>query len=91
MKSLTAVSIILLAGFTAGRVGVGPCPTSYPTVNNLFAANSTVPNGRVYATHVDSLTLWGMNTFGGGIKMDCWAANITKITTKFGWAWDISK
>lgn len=88
MKALTAISsIILLAGFAAGRVGVGPCPTTYPTVNSLFSSSSIVPDGRAYMSLVDSLTLWGMNTFGGGIKTDCFAAKIEKITTAYNWSW----
>lgn len=83
----STVSIILLAGFTAGRVGVGPCPSGYPTVNSLFSASSTVPNGRAYLSFVDSMTIWGANTFGGGINLNCWAANITKITTAYNWSW----
>ena len=68
---------------------MGPCPTTYPKVNNPFALNGDIEDGRYFAWQGDALGLWGYKKFIGAFdsseRLDCWSAVITKTATGFHW------
>ena len=82
--------VIFLAGavyFAEGRIGMGPCPTTYPKVIDGY---NSLTNGRYHAYSGDSLALMAYKTFFTTFvpaeRLDCWGANITKASTGFQWA-----
>jgi len=87
MKQSLVILLASAVAFTNGRIGVGPCPTTYPKVVDGF---NSLTNGRYYAYSGDKLGLSVYKTFFTTFKpsehLDCWAANVTKSATGFTWA-----
>ena len=87
MKQSLVILLASAVAFTNGRIGVGPCPTTYPKVIDGF---NSLTNGRYFAYSGDKLGLSMYKTFFTTFKpsehLECWAANITKSAAGFQWA-----
>ena len=79
MKQSLLLLFASAVALTNGRIGVGPCPSTYPTVIDGY---NSLTDGRYYAYSGDSLFLMGYKTFFTTFNpkehLDCWAANVTK-------------
>ena len=85
MKSI--IVALALFGLVAGRIGMGPCPTTYPKVIDAFAmSNNLLSNGRYHLTYLDSLWVWTDGMFLPTDHLSCFAANMTKTSTGFVWS-----
>ncbi len=88
MRNLALLS--MLAAVVYSRVGLGPCPTTYPKVNNPFDMAGDIEDGRYFAWQGDELGLWAyrkfIGTFDSSERLECWAANVTKTSTGFTWS-----
>jgi hypothetical protein len=87
MKKSLLVLLASAITFTNGRIGVGPCPTSYPKVIDGY---NNLNDGRYFAYSGDALGLFVYKTFFTTFKpserLECWAANVTKSSTGFTWS-----
>lgn len=83
-------STILVAGnlgLASCRIGMGPCPTTFPKVNDAFSLNNNLlSNGRFHLTYGDALGVWADGMFLPSDHLQCFAANVTKTSTGFTWS-----
>jgi hypothetical protein len=90
MRSLAILAVLLsTVGYIQARVGMGPCPTTYPKVQTPFAMGGDMEDGRYFAWQGDALFLWAYQKFIGAFdsseRLDCWSAVMTKTATGFHW------
>ena len=88
-KSHTILMSLAALAAVQARVGMGPCPTNYPIIDDPFAMNGNMEDGRYFAWMGDKLFLWAyhtfISTFDSSETLDCWAAIVTKTDTGFHW------
>lgn len=89
MRGVSVALAAVLISVAQARLGMGPCPTTYPKVDNPFGASSVLTNGRYHPILADELGIWAFDFFikSKTERIECFAANVTK-TSSGGFTWD---
>ena len=85
MRSIFVATALL--GIASCRIGMGPCPTTFPKVTDAFSLNNNLlSNGRYHLTYADALGVWADGMFLPNDHLQCAASNVTKTSTGFNWS-----